>query len=110
MDNGTTTPDERLLGPVQSSRLSGLTGLPASEFEGQTPAALSERLRWVIDPELWLFRRVCGQPESADDAMPKDLRRILAEPLTRRPLTASPSETQDNPRSRSAKLRAVRRL
>jgi hypothetical protein len=73
MDNGTTTPDERLLGPVQSSRLSGLTGLPASEFEGQTPAALSERLRWVIDPELWLFRRVCGQVVKTDPATGADL-------------------------------------
>jgi len=56
------------------------------------------------------FRRMCGQPESADDATPKDLRRALAEPLTRRPVTPSLGETQDNPRSRSAKLRAVRRL
>jgi hypothetical protein len=73
MDNGTTTPDERLLGPLQSSRLSGLTGLPASEFEGQTPAALSERLRWVVDPELWLFRRVCGQVVKTDPTTGADL-------------------------------------
>jgi len=56
------------------------------------------------------FRRMCGQPESADDATPKDLRRIQAEPLTRRPLTPSRDETEANPRSRSAKLRAIRRL
>ena len=56
------------------------------------------------------FRRMCGQPESADDATPKDLRRILAQPLTRRPVTPSREETLENPRSRSAKLRAVRRL
>jgi 16S rRNA (cytosine1402-N4)-methyltransferase len=56
------------------------------------------------------FRRMCGQPESAEDATPKDLRRILAEPLTNRPVTPSRAEAEANPRSRSAKLRAIRRL
>lgn len=56
------------------------------------------------------FRRWCGQPESASDATPQDLRVKLAEPLTRRPLTASEAELSANPRSRSAKLRALRKL
>lgn len=56
------------------------------------------------------FRRWCGQPESAEDATPQDLRVRLAEPLTRRPLTAGPEELAANPRSRSAKLRALRKL
>ena len=55
-------------------------------------------------------RRMCGQPESADDATPQDLRTVLAEPLTRRPITPAEDEIAANPRSRSAKLRAVRRL
>jgi 16S rRNA (cytosine1402-N4)-methyltransferase len=53
---------------------------------------------------------MCGQPESADDATPQDLRTVLAEPLTRRPITPADDEVAANPRSRSAKLRAVRRL
>jgi 16S rRNA (cytosine1402-N4)-methyltransferase len=57
-----------------------------------------------------LFRRWCGQPESADDATPQDLRTAVAEPLTRRPVTAGETEIAANPRSRSAKLRAVRKL
>jgi 16S rRNA (cytosine1402-N4)-methyltransferase len=57
-----------------------------------------------------LFRRWCGQPESADDATPQDLRTAVAAPLTRRPLTATDPEVAANPRSRSAKLRAVRKL
>ncbi|MBI5380290.1 MAG: 16S rRNA (cytosine(1402)-N(4))-methyltransferase RsmH [Opitutae bacterium] len=56
------------------------------------------------------FRRWCGQPESADDATPQDLRTKLAEALTRRPTTPGDDELAANPRSRSAKLRAVRKL
>ena len=56
------------------------------------------------------LRRMCGQPESADDATPGDLRVKRAEPLTRRPLTPGDEELSANPRSRSARLRAIRRL
>ncbi|QYM78090.1 16S rRNA (cytosine(1402)-N(4))-methyltransferase RsmH [Horticoccus luteus] len=56
------------------------------------------------------FRRWCGQPESENDATPQDLRVKRAEPLTRRPWTASDDELSANPRSRSAKLRALRKL
>jgi 16S rRNA (cytosine1402-N4)-methyltransferase len=56
------------------------------------------------------FRRLCGLPESADDATPQDLRTRVAEALTRRPLTPGDAELAANPRSRSAKLRAVRKL
>ncbi len=61
-------------------------------------------------PVKQFFRRLCGQPESADDSTPQDLRVKLADPLTRRPLVAGDEEVAANPRSRSAKLRAVRKL
>lgn len=61
-------------------------------------------------PVKQFFRRMCGQPESADDSTPQDLRVKLAEPLTRRPVTPSDPEIAANPRSRSAKLRALRKL
>jgi 16S rRNA (cytosine1402-N4)-methyltransferase len=56
------------------------------------------------------FRRQCGQPESAEDSTPKQFRTVLAEPLTRRPMTPGDAELAVNPRSRSAKLRALRKL
>ncbi len=57
-----------------------------------------------------LFRRWCGQPESADDHRPQQFRTQLAEPLTRRPVTPADDELTANPRSRSAKLRVLRKL
>lgn len=61
-------------------------------------------------PVKQFFRRMCGQPESAADGTPQDFRVKRAEPLTRRPLTPSDDEVAANPRSRSAKVRALRRL
>lgn len=61
-------------------------------------------------PVKQFFRHQCGQPESQDDATPQDLRVKLAEPLTRKPVTPGDAELTTNPRSRSAKLRALRKL
>ncbi|MEO6873615.1 MAG: 16S rRNA (cytosine(1402)-N(4))-methyltransferase RsmH [Opitutaceae bacterium] len=61
-------------------------------------------------PVKQFFRRQCGQPESENDSTPQDLRVKLAEPLTRKPVTAGETEIAANPRSRSAKLRVLRKL
>lgn len=61
-------------------------------------------------PVKHFFRQVCGQPVDANDATPQQLRTKLADPLTRKPLTPSAAEISTNPRSRSAKLRVLRKL
>ncbi len=61
-------------------------------------------------PVKQFFRRQCGQPVGAHDSTPQDLRPKFAEPLTRKPVTAGETELAANPRSRSAKLRALRKL
>ncbi len=61
-------------------------------------------------PVKQFFRRQCGQPVGTNDSTPQDLRPKFAEPLTRKPITAGEAELAVNPRSRSAKLRALRKL
>lgn len=55
------------------------------------------------------FRRMAGQPEHAGDNLPKQLREVHAKILTNRPITPSEEEIFQNPRSRSAKLRALKK-
>lgn len=56
------------------------------------------------------FRSMCGQPVSVNDSTPQDLREKFAEPLTRKPIIPGEAEIEANPRSRSSKLRALRKL
>jgi 16S rRNA (cytosine1402-N4)-methyltransferase len=56
------------------------------------------------------FRKLCGQPIDRKDSVPQQMRTVVAEALTRKPVTATSEEIAYNPRSRSAKLRAVRKL
>ena len=57
-----------------------------------------------------LFRKWAGRPEGARDSRPQEMREVLAELLCRRPVEAGEKEIAANSRSRSAKLRALRRV
>jgi hypothetical protein len=59
-------PDQTPLTKIQSERLSAIAGVSAAELVGKRPAELAERLKWSIDPRLWLYRRVCGQVVKRD--------------------------------------------
>ena len=61
-------------------------------------------------PVKQLFRRLCGRPEGRQDNRPADMRVQSAEDLARKPITPAADELAANPRSRSAKLRAIRKL
>jgi 16S rRNA (cytosine1402-N4)-methyltransferase len=56
------------------------------------------------------FRQLCGQPVNARDNTPQQLREKHAEALTSRPIGPQADEIERNPRSRSAKMRALRKL
>ena len=55
-----------------------------------------------------LFRRWAGRPEPGDNR-PQDMREVKAELITRRPAVAGDTEVAVNSRSRSAKLRVLRK-
>jgi len=54
--------------------------------------------------------RMAGRPEDFRDSTAQQDRVAFAQLVWRRPLTADESEISENPRSRSAKLRALRKL
>jgi 16S rRNA (cytosine1402-N4)-methyltransferase len=56
------------------------------------------------------FRHLAGLPEGENDHRPQDLRLKQADLIYRRPITPSAAEVALNPRSRSSKLRALRKL
>ncbi|WP_269523758.1 16S rRNA (cytosine(1402)-N(4))-methyltransferase RsmH [Coraliomargarita parva] len=55
-------------------------------------------------------RRMAGRPEHAGDSRTQDQRVVLAEMISTRPVSPAEQELSLNPRSRSARLRAVRKL
>lgn len=61
-------------------------------------------------PVKHFFRKVCGLPIDENDSTPQQLRTKYANQLTRKPVVPSAAEVATNPRSRSAKLRVLRKL
>jgi hypothetical protein len=68
----TVSPDRRPLTSTQASRLASLTGLSSKELTGLNISEINEKFRWRIDPELLLFRRICGTVVKHDPATGQD--------------------------------------
>jgi hypothetical protein len=60
-DEDRVTPDRRLVTARQAEYLAEISGVPAEKLAGAAIGELDDALRWRIDPELLLFRKVCGR-------------------------------------------------
>jgi len=59
-------PDQRPLTSIQAKRIGALADIDASDLEKVTIAKVSDKLKWKIDPNLFLFRRICGKVVKKD--------------------------------------------
>ena len=55
-------------------------------------------------------RKMSGRPEHSHDSRKQDEREVRASMISTRPVRPSEAEIQSNPRSRSARLRAIRKI
>ena len=54
-------PDKLKLNAIQARRLARLAAVDIKQIEGRDIAQLSAELKWQIDPDYFIFRRICGQ-------------------------------------------------
>jgi hypothetical protein len=59
-------PDQRILTKIQAERLSSLTGIDKAKFSGLSVSEIATKFKWQIDPNLFLFRRICGRVVKKD--------------------------------------------
>lgn len=59
-------PDRIPLSQNQAVRLAGLTNVASKDLAGKTVLEVVEKYKWKIEPELLLFRKVCGQVVKRD--------------------------------------------
>lgn len=58
--------DQQKLTAAQTQRLASLANVDAKELEGLTIAKAAERLKWILDPQLFWFREICGKVVKKD--------------------------------------------
>jgi hypothetical protein len=59
-------PAQLTVNPIQAERSSSLTRLSANELVVKTHVDLSDRLKWVHDPQRLFFRKICGRVVKKD--------------------------------------------
>lgn len=64
-------PDAQVISDIQAARLAEVSGLSAKELAGKKLGDLHKKLKLHVDPQLLLFRRICGRvvkrnPETGD--------------------------------------------
>ena len=59
-------PDKRKITKIQAKRLASLSGVKESELMDRSIIDLSDKLKWEINPELFLFRKICGKVVKKD--------------------------------------------
>lgn len=60
------SPEQQKITKIQAKRIGALANVNPTELERLTIAQASERLKWKIDPALFLFRRICGKVVKKD--------------------------------------------
>lgn len=68
----TIHPDQAPLTKTAAIRLGLMTGQSAEKLQGQSISQLRDSLKWEIDPDLFLFRRICGRVVKHDRASGED--------------------------------------
>jgi len=58
---GSTVAGPQPVSRASARRFAQITNVPIAEVEGRSIAELSEALKWRVDPNLFLFRQICGQ-------------------------------------------------
>jgi len=64
----TQDPVQMKLGPKQAQRLAAISGLDAKQLVNHSIAEIAERHKYLVDPQLFFFRRVCGKVVKTDPA------------------------------------------
>jgi hypothetical protein len=59
-------PDQLAVNAIQAQRLSSLTRLHVKELVGRKHLELADKLKWILDPHLLLFRKICGKVVKRD--------------------------------------------